>query len=173
MSYFNNLYRDTVINGIAKSSILPGKLRLMLYRLYGMKIKQMGIYSNCFFQSEKLKIGRGTWINHGCYFDNEEWVEIGNNCGVGMEVMFCTTNHQIESEEKRAGKVIRGKITIGNGSWIGTRATILPGVSIGEGCVIAAGSLVNNNCEPNTLYAGVPAKKIKELPVGNKIKEAI
>ncbi|MED3758946.1 acyltransferase [Peribacillus frigoritolerans] len=170
MAYFKNLFRDTILNGVLSSSVLPGRIRGIFYRMYGMEMEGMGINSGCSFQSGKMKIGRGTWINHDCYFDNEEWIEIGENCGIGMEVMFCTTNHIIESQEKRAGKVVRGKITVGNGCWIGTRATILPGVSIGEGCVVGAGALVTKDCEPNGLYVGVPAKRIKDLPVEEQIK---
>lgn len=59
------------------------------------------------------------------------------------------------------GKI--GKITVGDGCWIGTNVTILPGVNIRNGCVIGAGSLVTKDCEPNGLYVGVPAKRIKEL----------
>ncbi|WP_447643573.1 acyltransferase [Nocardioides zeae] len=52
---------------------------------------------------------------------------------------------------------------IGNGAWIGARALILPGVSVSEGCVIAAGAVVNRNTEPHGLYAGVPARRIRDL----------
>ncbi|PZU62885.1 DapH/DapD/GlmU-related protein [Sphingobium sp.] len=60
-------------------------------------------------------------------------------------------------------KLLRTEIH--NGCWIGLGVTILPGIVIGEGCVIAAGSVVNKNCEKNGLYAGVPAKRVKDLPV--------
>jgi len=56
-----------------------------------------------------------------------------------------------------------GSVTIGNGCWICTRAIILPGVKIGDGCIIAAGSVVTEDCEPNYLYAGVPVVKIRYL----------
>lgn len=55
-------------------------------------------------------------------------------------------------------------ITVGDGCWIGARAVILPGVTIGDGCVIAAGAVVSKDCAPNGMYAGVPARRIRELP---------
>lgn len=52
---------------------------------------------------------------------------------------------------------------IKDGCWVGANVTIIPGVTIGEGCIIAAGAVVTKNCEPDGLYAGVPAKRIKDL----------
>lgn len=66
--------------------------------------------------------------------------------------------------EKRAGRQIFRPIEVGDGCWIGANATILPGVKIGKGCIIAAGAVVNKNCEPDYLYAGVPARPVKKLP---------
>ena len=55
------------------------------------------------------------------------------------------------------------KVTIKKGAWLGANVTVLPGVTIGENSVVAAGALVNKDVEPNSVYAGIPAKKIKEL----------
>ncbi|QYR20593.1 acyltransferase [Paenibacillus sp. sptzw28] len=82
-----------------------------------------------------------------------------------MDVLFCTSSHDPGTKHKRAGKNNGKPIIIGDGSWIGARSIILQGVTVGEGCIIAAGSLVNKDCEPNGLYAGIPAKRIKDLPV--------
>jgi maltose O-acetyltransferase len=54
-------------------------------------------------------------------------------------------------------------VSVGNGSWLGTGVTVLPGVTIGEGCVIAAGAVVTADCAPDGLYAGVPARRIRDL----------
>jgi maltose O-acetyltransferase len=84
--------------------------------------------------------------------------------------MFCTSTHEIGSRERRGGKSISIPIKVGNGCWIGARSMILPGVTIGDGCIIAAGSVVTKDCEPNGLYAGTPAKRIKDLPLDIQIK---
>ena len=69
------------------------------------------------------------------------------------------------TESQRAGKHIYHDIVVEDGAWIGASCTILPNVTIANGCVIAAGSVVTKSTEPNGLYAGVPAKRIKDLPV--------
>lgn len=63
----------------------------------------------------------------------------------------------------RAPEKISKPITIGNGCWIGANSIVLPGVNIGNGTIVAAGFVVIQDCEENSLYAGVPAKKIKQL----------
>lgn len=73
---------------------------------------------------------------------------------LGMNVVFCTISHEIGGFEKRASKNTYENIIIGQGTWIGANTIVLPGVKIGEGCVIAAGSVVIRGCEPNILYAG-------------------
>ncbi|WP_424977190.1 acyltransferase [Labedella endophytica] len=65
--------------------------------------------------------------------------------------------------ERRASKSLSLAVTIATGVWIGSGATVLPGLSVGQGCMIAAGSVVTRDCEDNGLYAGVPARRIREL----------
>ena len=84
-----------------------------------------------------------------------------------MEVMFCTSRHEITGNNLEHSQIKKRPtglpIKVENNCWIGARSTILPGVVIHEGCIIAAGSVVVKNCEPHSLYGGVPAKKIKTL----------
>ena len=74
-----------------------------------------------------------------------------------------TGSHAVGSSSRRAGKGEARKIIVGNGTWIGGYSIILGGVNIGDGCVIAAGSVVTRNVHDNTLAAGVPAIKKKVL----------
>ena len=159
----NILLRDILINTIAASSLLPFEVRFLIYRVYGLNTKTKRISPKCFFVGHDVKIEQGTFINYRCFFDNSGSIEIGKNCSIGMEVMFCTSSHEIGKSEKRAGKEVGLPIKLGQGCWIGTRAIVLPGVTIGDGCIIAAGALVTKDCDPNGLYAGVPAKRVKEL----------
>lgn len=80
-----------------------------------------------------------------------------------MNVTFLNSTHQVGNFEKRAGQYTPMPITVGDGCWIGANALIMPSVTIGNGVIIAAGSVVTQNCDGNCLYGGVPAKKIKEL----------
>ena len=89
-------------------------------------------------------------------------IHIGNNCLIGPDVGFYTAGHRLQPE----GRTHDGygiPIIIGNDVWIGGHSVILPGVVIGDGAVIAAGSVVTNNVAPRTLVAGNPALFKKEI----------
>lgn len=116
-----------------------------------------------------LTIGDGTWVGPFCiFFVNENsHINIGNRCDIAPEVSFVTGSHKISSKDRRAGLGTVASISVGNGCWIGTRATILPGVSVGEGAIVAAGAVVVKDVPPNTLVGGVPARVIRLLDSNN------
>ncbi|QST01989.1 acyltransferase [Pontibacillus sp. ALD_SL1] len=157
------IVHDTIVNWIGGSFLVPPPLRYVIYRVAGLKTNTVRIRPNCLFNGPNIYIGKGTFINYKCYFDNAAGIKIGKNCAFGMEVLLCTSTHDIGNSLKRAGETVQLPIEIGDGCWIGARANILPGVKIGDGCIIAAGSLVTKDCEPNGLYAGLPAKRIRDL----------
>lgn len=114
---------------------------------------------------EHIHIGRGTYINGGDILasPNAE-IFIGENCLISYYVHFRTDMHCYEKLEmliKDQG-YREGDIVIGNDVWIGYGAQIMAGVTIADGCVIAAGAVVTHDTEPYTVYAGIPAKKIKK-----------
>lgn len=83
---------------------------------------------------------------------------------MAMNVIFCTHTHKIGGSGRRAVQGTEvAPIKVGAGTWIGANVLILSGVEIGKGCVIAAGAVVNQDCEDNGMYCGVPANKIKDL----------
>jgi maltose O-acetyltransferase len=158
---------DFYVNVIGASKLTPEILRYFVYKSAGIRTQSYRVLPNSFFtyfKGKKIKIGKDTFINYGCFFDNSAAIEIGDNCSIAFETMFCTSTHEIGNIKQRAGTAKGYPIKIGNGCWIGARVTVLPGVTIGEGSVIAAGSVVTKDCEPYGLYAGVPAKRIKDLP---------
>lgn len=108
-----------------------------------------------------IHIGDNTFINYDVWIEDN--VTIGKNCNIAYKVTFCTSNHEIGDSSRRAGNSTIGEILIGDGTWIGANSIILPGVTIGKGCIIGAGSVVTKDCESNKLYAGNPAKIIREL----------
>ncbi len=152
---------DILANNIAASSLLPNRIRAILYRLLGIQTMTNIIRSRCSFRGPHIKIGHGTFVNYSCTI--EDHVEIGNNCKIAFDVIFCTSTHKIGPHEMRGGESIYKPIKVGDGCWIGARVTVLPGVTIGDGCIIAAGAVVNSDCEADGLYAGVPARRVKEL----------
>lgn len=158
-----------VINMIAANDILPNRLRLRLYQLVGLTTgEHITIYSGCFFTHPDLstvKFGSDVLINHNTFFDNGAVIEIGDKCNIAMSVQFITATHNLGSSAQRAGYgCIRKPIRIESGCWICAGARILPGVTIGSGCWIWSGAEVTKDCEPNGACAGVPAKRIRDLP---------
>lgn len=160
---FKVIFKDIVLNEIASSKLLLKEIRYMVYKSYGMNIFTKHISPDCFFGSSNIVIKKGSFINYGCFFDTQSLIEIGENCSLGMQVTLCTSTHELGNKNSRAGKSYGKSIVIGDGSWIGARTTILSGVNIGEGCIIGAGSVVTKDCEPNSLYVGNPARKIRSL----------
>lgn len=156
-------WRDFYLNFLAASVLVPNSVRFYLYRIYGLRIYTKRISPKSFIGNRNIYIGKNTFVNYSCFFNTAGGINIGDNCDIGYQVTFCTSSHEIGNKDRRAGESISLPIVIGNGTWIGARSMILPGVSIGEGCIIAAGSVVIKDCFPNGLYAGVPAKRIKEL----------
>ena len=157
------IFRDFLQNSIGGGYWCPRWLRVSLYSLMGNKIHSFRFNPGCFVGGNKLYVGKGSFISYGNFFDLSDYIIIGDNVHVAMRCTFITSSHELSGSEQRARAVIHSPIQIGNGCWIGGNETILPGVSIGEGTVIAAGAVVTKDCEPNALYAGVPAKKVKTL----------
>ena len=99
-------------------------------------------------------------LNVRCVFELNETVTIGERVSIGHEVLFLTTSHLIGGREQRAGKLVSGRITVGDGAWIGARSIVLPGVHIGAGAVVAAGAVVQQDVPVNSLVGGAPARPI-------------
>jgi len=155
---------DGLVNGLAASKLTPRPVRYAIYRLCGMQVQSPSILAGSFFLGPRIHIGRGTFVNYRCFFENNlAPIEIGENCSIAMEVMFCTGTHKLGGRAHRAGPAVGGAIRVQPGTWIGTRAVLLPGVTVGAGCVIAAGAVVTQDCAPHGLYAGVPARRIRNL----------
>ena len=120
-----------------------------------------------FDRPEHVSIGDNSLINYGCSFhigwSEDASIIIGRNVQIGMNCVFTCVSHEIGGGEKRAGNHYYKSIVIKDGTWIGASCTILPDVTIEKGCVIAAGSGVRQSTQANGLYAGVPAKRIKDM----------
>ena len=132
----------------------------LLYWLYHYG-KGVNVQMGCrFLNGRKVSIGARSVINFGSLLDGRKFtIEIGENVSIGPEASILTLGHdpQCPDFSDRGGEV-----KIGDRVWIGYRAIILPGVSVGEGAVVAAGAVVTRDVEPFTIVAGSPAKKIGE-----------
>ena len=92
-------------------------------------------------------------------------VEIGNHVNLAQGITVTALNHNFSDTNKRIDEqgVSTNPVTIEDDVWVGANAVILPGVTIGEHCVVAAGAVVTKDVPPHSLVAGVPAKVIKQI----------
>lgn len=146
--------------------ICPPLIRNLIFRLF---LKEFGKGSMIDYRTyirypSHVRIGEHTAINRGCrliasYHFKDVEISIGNHVAVAPEVCFLAAGHdytQLNLPDTAAS------IVVGDHVWIGARSVILQGVTIGEGAVIAAGSVVTRDIPPYTVAAGVPAKVKKE-----------
>lgn len=167
----NRLYRDLRwemfdlwFNKFLGSGLIPRDVRSALYKFSGFKIDgRANIYPGVRFRSTRVSIGRQVMINEGVHFDNVDNVFIGDCVSIGHQVLFITSTHDAGEDSARAGRVMTEPISIEAGCWVGARVTVLPGVVIRKGCVIAAGAVVVHDTDPHGLYAGIPATRIRDL----------
>jgi maltose O-acetyltransferase len=113
-----------------------------------------------FLNGRKVFLGERNVVSFGCLFDGRRFsICTGADVSIGPEATILTLGHDPQDADfgDRGGNVV-----IGDRVWIAYRATILPGVEIGEGAVVAAGAVVTTNVEPFTIVGGAPAKKIGE-----------
>ncbi|MCH5162142.1 MAG: sugar O-acetyltransferase [Clostridiales bacterium] len=115
-------------------------------------------YTDC---GKNITVGKNVFINEGCCFQDQGGITIGDNCLIGQQVVIATLNHDL-CPDKRAN-MQPAPVLIGKNVWVGAHATILPGVTIGDNAVVAAGAVVTKDVPANTVVAGVPAKVIKTI----------
>lgn len=109
-----------------------------------------------------ITIGNDCSVNPFCVLYGHGGLTIGNGVRVASHSVFIPSNHNFEDTSRyifEQPETSKG-IFIEDDVWIGTRVTVLDGVVISKGCVIAAGAVVTKNTDPYCIYAGVPAKKI-------------
>ena len=158
-------YLHRVTDALLASEFVPASVRMKLMRSLGYDISpEACIWAGANLRSKKLTIGSGVFINIGFSFDGFERLEIGDNVRIGQNVTIITATHDIGPSTQRGMVEVVGKpVTIKRGCWIGSGVTILPGATIGEGCVLAVNAVVMDSTVPNGLYAGNPARLVREL----------
>jgi maltose O-acetyltransferase len=162
--------RGFVVNTLLASIVVPASARVAVLRALGMRIGDgTTIRPRCFLANTdianlaNITIGPHSFVNSKCFFECQDTITVGARVSLAMDVLLCTAGHDVGSAAERAGHSFRAPIVIGDGCWLGARSTVLPGVTIGDGCVIAAGAVVTGDCEPNGLYVGIPARRVRDL----------
>ncbi|OYU46443.1 MAG: acetyltransferase [Burkholderiales bacterium PBB4] len=158
-----------ILSWLLSVPVLPPRLRTKIYRLFGMQVDTTARISHgVFIGSRKLTMKSHTFINFGSFLDGSDEIYLGDYVRVGPCVKILTGTHTYNNSVLRRGPgstELTKPVILERGSWIGMGTIIMPGVSIKEGCIVGAGSVVISSTEPNGLYAGNPAKRIKDLPV--------
>ncbi len=160
-------YSHRVLDACLRSELVPARFRVPVMRRagYGISIG-CTIWPGACFRSKKVTIGSNVFINVGFFFDGYHHLTIGDDVRIGQFVRVITATHEIGTSRQRGlVEVVGQSVTIANGCWIGTGAVILPGVAVAPGCVVAANSVVGESTEPDGLYAGNPARRVRELDV--------
>ena len=111
----------------------------------------------------RIKIGRNVTVNQNCTFLDNAPIEIGDNCLIGPDCHFYTPQHPFDYEQRRKPVEKSLPIKIGADTWIGGNVTVCPGVTIGERCIVGAGSVVTHDVESDTMVAGNPARVIRSM----------
>ena len=164
------IIRSYFVHKIAPN--MPSKICSLILKKAGLKNSEF-IRNKTYIENiDALIVGNNTFINKYCRLHNgfdsknkESYIIIGNNVTIGYGTTIITSTHEIGSTKYRADfrKIQYKPVKIGDGTWICANCVILPGARIGNGCVIAAGSVVIDDCVDNGLYGGNPAKLIKML----------
>lgn len=141
----------------------PDEVRGLLSELFGYKVpSSLRVFPPFYADFGKnIRVGGNVFINACCHFQDHGGVTIGDGCQIGHNVVFATLNHGLASEER--SHTYPAPIVLGKNVWIGSNATLLQGVTVGDNAVIAAGAVVTKDGAANTVVGGVPAKFIKSI----------
>ncbi len=142
----------------------PEEIREIMGRLTGKKIDDSFRLFPPFYTDfgKNITIGKDVFINSGCHFQDQGGITIGDGSLIGHNVVLATINHDLAPSRNRKNHY--APIKIGSHVWIGSNATVLPGVTAGDWAVIAAGAVVTKDVPAMTVVGGVPAKILKAVP---------
>lgn len=112
---------------------------------------------------EYISLGKNFFANYNCKLMDGGRITFGDDVRIGPDCTFVTVDHPLEAQRRRAGYQIFKPIAVGHNVWFGAGVTVCPGVTIGDNCVIGAGSVVVRDIPANTLAVGTPCKVIRQL----------
>ena len=141
----------------------PDEVRGLLSELFGYQVPSSFRVFPPFYTEfgKNITIGKDVFINACCHFQDHGGVTIGDGCQIGHNVVFATLNHGLSPKDRKT--TYPAPIILGKNVWIGSNATILQGVTIGDNAVVAAGAVVTKDVATNTVVGGIPAKFIKSI----------
>ena len=142
----------------------PARVRHLLSQLTGKPIAESVTVFPPFYSDfgKNITLGQRIFINAGCKLQDQGGVIIGDDCLIGHNVVMATLNHDL-NPSKRAD-MHPAPIVIGRNVWVGSNATILPGVTIGDNAVVAAAAVVTKDVPANAVVVGSPARVVRVIP---------
>ncbi|MCE7067376.1 sugar O-acetyltransferase [Dyadobacter sp. CY326] len=140
-----------------------GEVRRKLGEIIGTEIDDSTTIFPPFYTNfgQFITLGKNVFINHACSFLDIGGITIEDNVQIGPRVNLTSENHPLDPANRTT--LILQPIVIKRNAWIGAAATILPGVTVGENSIVAAGAVVSRDVPPNSIVAGIPAKVIKSF----------
>lgn len=140
--------------------------RLSLYRGVGIEIgARTRLGPGLRFRDGDVRIGRDCFVNAGVVFDpGSASIVIEDGVAIGVDTVLAAAGHHVGPPERRAEGHLARSILIGRGAWLGARVIVLSGVTVAPGCIVGAGAVVTKDTEPDGVYAGVPARRVRDLP---------
>lgn len=141
----------------------PERVRVLLGELIGKPVDESVTVFPPFYSDfgKNITLGKRIFINSGCTFQDQGGVVIGDDSLIGHKVVLATLNHDLAPS--RRADMHPAPIVIGRNVWIGSNATVLPGVTIGDDAVVAAASVVTKDVPARCVVVGSPARIVRSL----------
>lgn len=139
------------------------EIRQKMGEIIGMQLDETTTIFAPFYTNfgQFIRLGKHVFINHACSFVDMGGITLEDHVLIGPRVSLITENHPADPASRRS--LVTKPILIKRNAWIGAAATILPGVTVGENAIVAAGAVVSKDVPANTIVGGVPAKIIKTI----------
>lgn len=160
---WNFVHRTLKLSPILNACTSIEEIRKILGEIIGVEIDLSTVVFAPFYTNfgRHIRLGKNIFINHACSFLDMGGITIEDHVQIGPKVNLITENHPIDPSDRKTLDL--QPIHIKKNVWIGAGVTILPGVTLGENSIVAAGALVRKDVEANTIVAGIPAKIIKHI----------
>ena len=141
----------------------PEEVRALFGQIIGGAVgEDFGLFPPFYTDFGKhITLGKGVFLNSGCRFQDQGGITLGDGAYIGHNVVLATLNH--DEDPDRRDTLHPAPIILGRNVWIGAQATVTPGVTIGDGAIVAAGAVVTRDVPPRAVVGGVPARVIKNL----------
>jgi acetyltransferase-like isoleucine patch superfamily enzyme len=150
---------------LARHDLMPDGVRPWLLRRAGHQVDGSAvIFAGLRLSGERrLVVGKRAFISFDCLVDCSADVVIEEGVALAAGTRIISSGHEFDDPRQRAGARTMAPVTIGAGAWLGAGSTVLAGLTVGPGVVVAAGAVVTRDCSAHGVYAGVPARRIREL----------